>query len=437
MGLLDLSLPTKALVELLKAHIGHSSAWPFATWGAPKVTSQPPDQLDAGTLGVYLYHITEESHLKNQAPTGRDVPPVRFTPMGLCLYYQISALGAGSGELATLQEQIYIGCAVKALHDYPVVEDDTAVPRRAPFLPLNIFQQVGLDGQGNRLRISMQPVAYHEASSFWNAASLVPRLAVYYQVSVVMLEPEKPASLAGRVLQVGVQSFVGGAPRLDGSENTLNVQVPGLPPQALIARPAEVPVGAAFALTGFNLSGDATRLLLQSFRWPDRVEVDSGWGVVASDDRVQAIVQPLADGNAILPGPYLARVKVIRRRTMPDGSVREFSVVSNDTPFSISARIDSIVFAADVGTMKAVAFPPVAPTTPPVPADAVQLCLGDVMLTRLPSVPPAGAGNPGQFWIVDEATLIFRLPSGLAAGVPVALRLFVFGAESPPRWITP
>ncbi len=45
---------------------------------------------------------------------------MRFNPMGLQLHYQLSALGEGDAGLATLQEQLLIGAAMKALHDYPV-----------------------------------------------------------------------------------------------------------------------------------------------------------------------------------------------------------------------------------------------------------------------------------------------------------------------------
>ncbi len=80
----------------------------------------------------------------------------------------------------------------------------------APQPPLALLESVGLDGAGNKLRISVQPVAYHEANSFWNASSLAPRLAVYYEVSVVLLDPEKPASVSGRVLSYCVQHFCRG-----------------------------------------------------------------------------------------------------------------------------------------------------------------------------------------------------------------------------------
>jgi len=436
MALLDLSLVTQALVELLKAHIGNSPGWPFATFGAPLVTAQPPDQIGPGTLGVYLYHVTEDAHLKNQQPVGRDPPPVRFTPMGLSLYYQISALGTGAGEQITKQEQTYIGCALKALHDFPVIDDATTVARRAPQPPLEVLAAVGLDGAGNKLRLMMQPIAYSDSATFWNAASLVPRLAIYYQVSVILLAPDKPSARSGRVLQYGIQTFVGGAPRLDGSQNTLDVQVPGLPAQSLVARPAEVPVGGAVIFTGYNLSGDATRLLVQHFRWSDRVAVDAGWGVVAADDRVYATVQPVADGRTVIPGLYSARARVVRRRLMPDGTTREFGVVSNATPFSISARIDSVTFVGDLGTVTGYLFAEPDPAQPAFPPDSVQPCVGDTVLAEVPAGPPP-ALQPGQFVVDAPGTLRFRLPAGTVAGKPVSLRLFVLGAESPPRWFTP
>jgi hypothetical protein len=436
MALLDLSLVTQALTELLKAHIGNSAGWPFGTYGAPVVTAQPPDQVSAGTLGVYLYHVTEEAHTKNLPPVSRDAPPVRFTPMGLTLHYQISALGTGTGELSTKQEQIYIGCTLKALHDFPVIDDSTTVQRRAPQLPLSVLAAAGLDGSGNRLRIVLQPLEYSETTAFWSAASIAPRLAIYYQVSVVLLESDKPASLSSKVLQLGIQSFVGGAPRLDGSQNTFTVQVPGLQSQTLVARPAEVPVGGQLSFTGYNLSGDATRLLLQHFRWSDRVEADATWGVVASDDRVYATVQPLADGRTIIPGLYSARVKVVRHRLMPDGSTRDFGVLSNSTPFSISARIDNLTFAAGIGTITGYLFKESDPAQPAFPADSVQLCVGDTALTEVPATPPPVL-VAGQFVVDDASTIRFRLPAATTAGKPVSLRLFVLGAESPPRWFTP
>jgi hypothetical protein len=439
MALLDLSLVTKALVELLKAHISNSPAWPFATWNAPKVTGQPPDKLTAGSLGVYLYHAMEEAHLKNQPSIGRDQPPVRFTPMGLSLYYQITAVGIGDDETTTAQEQIYIGGALKALHDYPIIDDETTVlartapPPAAP-VPVNVLQKAGLDGEGNRFRITMQPVPYEQATTFWNAASLAPRLAIYYQVSVILLEQEKPSILAGRVFRYGVQSFANDAPRLDSSQSVVTVAAPGFPPQQLTAQPAEVPFGGRVAFNGSSLTGDATRLFIQQARWPVPVQVDASWGVSATDDQVTATVQPFTGSTPVAPGLYSAQVRVTRRRLMPDGTTRDFDIASNNTPFSIAARLDPPTFVADVGTLTGYAFAQPDPSQPALLPDAVQLLVGGNVLI---SVPPPATLNPGEFQVVDIATITFRLPAGTVAGTPVSLRVFVQGAESPTLWFTP
>ena len=111
--LLDLTLVTKALAELLRAHIRRSPAWPFTTYGQPLVTCRPPDLLAPGTLGVHLYHSTEEPYLKNQATADADPIPMRVVPMALALYYQFSAVGVGIGEAAAAQEKILIDCVAE------------------------------------------------------------------------------------------------------------------------------------------------------------------------------------------------------------------------------------------------------------------------------------------------------------------------------------
>ena len=81
-------------------------------------------------------------------------------------------------------------------------------------------------------------------------------------------------------------------------------------------------------------------------------------------------------------------------------------------------------------------FAPPDPAMPPFPPDAIQLCIGDIVLTESDR-PPVVALAPGQFRVVDEATSRLPVAGRAAAGVPVSVRMFVLGAESPPQWITP
>jgi hypothetical protein len=103
------------------------------------------------------------------------------------------------------------------------------------------------------------------------------------------------------------------------------------------------------------------------------------------------------------------------------------------TPFSISARIDAVTDVGDPRTVTGYGFAP-DPALPPFPPAAVQVCVGDIVLTERTT---AGPLDPGQFQVTSPQALTFRLPPGLPAGAPVSLRIFVLGAESPPQWITP
>jgi hypothetical protein len=431
-ALLDLSAVTKALTELLRAHIRASAAWPFATYGQPNVSGAPPDQMSAGSLGVHLYHLAEDPQVSFDPPASTDPVPVRLTPMALRLHYVVCALGSGLGEQISVQEQILLGCAAKALHDYPVIDDSTTVPRAAPATPLRVLQAAGIDGAGNRFRVTLQPTTATEAQAFWSAAGMVPRPALFYEVGVVLLAPEQPRSLAGRVLAYGVNTFVAGAPRLDGSQNEITVTMPGQPTQDILVRPAEVPVDGRFSVTGSDLAADETQLVLAHPSWADPVVADPAWDVAAGAARVSATVRETVAGRPVVPGQYTARVVAVRRLPQPGGAFRELPVTSNGTPFTISARVDSVARAGDVVTITGYTF--AAPGPGAFPSGAVQLCLGPELLAER-SAP--GTLEPGEFRVDDPATISLRLPAGLPVGQPVSLRLFVLGAESPPMWLVP
>ena len=70
--------------------------------------------------------------------------------------------------------------------------------------------------------------------------------------------------------------------------------------------------------------------------------------------------------------------------------------------------------AADLGTISGYVF--ADPAAPPFPPDAIQLCIGGIVLTEVPPEPPVVALVPGQFRVVDEATIDFRLPVEAVAG---------------------
>jgi hypothetical protein len=342
--LLNLSYVTKSLANLIEEAVKASPEW--SSTASLTVSPQPPDELMANvqgnTLGFYLYHINEDPHFKNLPSSGSDTPPIRYTPMGLILHYQLTA-HADKDDNGVLQEQLMMGLAIKSLHDYPTIDSSTQIVDKSG-TSKKIFDPHLSDD--NRLRISMIPLPINEAVSYWSAGSAPLRLAAYYEVSVVLLEPEEIRSRASRVLTYDVYSFIQGAPRLSSSSTILSFTVPGeTVPREIVLQPAEVSYDQVVTFKGMNLTAKETALLLNNSKWDTALEVDSNWGVAAKPEEVSAkikqiITRPPLPPVTILPGIYSAQVKVIDERITSDGHIRRFEKLSNITPFTITPKID-------------------------------------------------------------------------------------------------
>ncbi len=422
MAIINLSLVSKALKKVIENSVVSSSAWNKVQ--PPTVSIMPPDKLKTDSLGLYLYHVCEDPALKNQPPasSSNDSTPVRYTPMALNLYFLLTTDAQVDTDDKMEDAQLLMGLAIKALHDYPLLTDNTVINTK------KIFQEAGIDQTGTKLKITMQPTPYNEAVSYWTAGQSPLRLAAYYNVSVVLLEPEDPPTRTGRVLDYGIHTFITGAPKLNSSKNILTVTLPdsGVS-QDIELRPAEVPMGSRFELLGINLNGDETELVLNNSRWGAGITADTGWGVIATDDRIMALTQNQIDGIDILPGIYTAKALVSENRTMPDSSIHTFSNSSNETPFTITPRIDNVGNPDLNGNLTVNGF---RFEHADIETENVAVYLAAEELTS----GSAGALNPGEYAITDASTLTLRLPAVTASGF-VPFRLIINGAESAPAWV--
>ena len=424
MALIDLSLVTSALKNLLEYY------FPASGNGEVTVSTLPPDKVTDKGLGLYLYHVTEESSLRNMPPPGSDSPPVAYTPMALNLFYQLSP----HTEDDALLGQTLMGVALKALHDHPVIDDSTNFGLNKDVFPLK------LRGGHNRLRIALLPTASEDATHYGTAGSSPLRLAAYYQVSVVLLEPEEPKTKPNRVLTYGVHAFVGGAPRLDGNSSTVTYLVPDeTKPRETNLSPAQATFDGTVTFTGSGLGGDSGVLLLASEYWAEPMALDSLWAPTFASDRLSVLIKDRVTGSdgkprLVFPGVHGAVLKVTKKQTMSDGSTRESEYRSNESPFLVVPRIDSIVGPADVGKKVTVNGRIFAnPSQPNLGAGVkdVQVFVADSRLA-----PQAGTElAPGEFKVANSTRIDLKLPAGLKRGVSYPLRIFVNGAESAPRWV--
>lgn len=424
MGLLDVSRVTETLVRLLQAHVASSPAWPSAA--TLDVTPEPPDLLAGdNTLGLYLYRMEEDPTYKNLPPNGAGQAPVRYTPMGLNLYYLLTAHSDSTGAAGTYREQLIMGCAVKALHDYAVIDDAVQIAGATVMHP-------SLVGADNRFRISLVPVDPDATASYFAAGGSNVRLAMHYLASVVLLEPEEPPGRPGRVLSYGVHTFTRKQPHLTGSSSTVVFTVPGATGQSEInATPAQPAPGETLTLTGSSLTGDSVALLLRGSDWSQPVEAGPAWNVQAAvgrDEAVTATVQETIGGRDVVPGLYTSAVRVTTQRTMPGGGTRDFDHTSNETPFFIVPRLDGVTPPDGVGVFTVTGYLFQHP----------DLALGDVRVyiadQRLAGG-AAGTLDEGEFAITGPNTIEVRLVSGLAPGDDIPVRVLVRGAESAPRWV--
>jgi hypothetical protein len=317
-----------------------------------------------------------------------------------------------------------MGLAVRGLREFAVIDDQTQVPPGIIFPP-------ALIGRSNRFRITLKSPEPEEAVQYWMAGSQPLRLAAYYQVSPVLLDPEPLNVRPGRVFTFGVRTIVSGQPKLDFTTSDLTFLVPGeATPRTVEARPAGVPMGAQIVFHGSNLTGDAVDLVIRHVSWTDAEVVDAiTWGVTSNGSSVFAGVQPFAGAQPVLPGVYVAAIRITTSTTLPDGTKRSFSSNSNEIPFAVTARIDPpINFVAGVGTVKGTNFDLVA-----LPADLLQVFIGGERLAR---VAIATAPTAGKFRVLDASTIEFAMPASIASGTVIPIRVVVRGTESGPFWVT-
>jgi hypothetical protein len=430
--LLDLSLVTRTFLTLLEERLPLYPDWPAATTLIAQPA--PPDQVSTGThaLSFYLYHVREDAHTKSQDWGTNEPRPLRFKPMGISLFYMLSPKSnAAQPRDRALAEQLIMGLALKTLHDYPMIDDTTAVDTSGG---PKLLMPLAMRGRNNRLRVLLMPKPPEDAPDFWQGGSLPTRLAAYYEVNATLLEPDEPRRRAGRALGVGIHVMIRGRPYIEGTRNTVTFTIPGeLVPREIIASPAEVPFGATFEIFGSDLKGTRTSLLLAHPDFPEPAEADAAWNVETTGSVVTATAQPTAGAQAILPGIYGALIKTVIRSKLPDGGARDFDTFSNQATLVIAPRIVTLTFnAPGVGTITVDGFQPHA-----ILQNDILLFAGTEKLSRTTTdPPPAGmfftpASPPPQ---TDK--IRFRLPAGTPSGSLVPIRLVVRGAESPPRWET-
>lgn len=206
-----------------------------------------------------------------------------------------------------------MGLAMKAFHDYPVVDARTEIiTEDGPFADdATVFPPDLRDGD-DEFRLELHPATSEEINKVWTAATVPMRLSAIYQVSVVFMKAEEPSTRPVPVLlpQVGVGDL---QPLwIEGIESECIFTIPGeMRSRTMASSPALVAVGEPFWIKSIGFSPGTGMILLSTPAWTDIRNVDvTDWMArrQRSDDRIEMTLSRLVSSPAgereIVPGLY-------------------------------------------------------------------------------------------------------------------------------------
>lgn len=398
----------------------------FPTWQGDaniSISPRPPDQSGGAPLTLFLYHLGRDASRENLETESAE------RSMPLILRYQLVAHGNSDDDNSYLDAQVALSCAMKALHNTPVLSKKT--PVLAGDQPPNdtIFNKAGIKDCEDVFHVTLIPVSTSDAVSQWAPGDTPMRLSAYYEVAVE-INSTYPMPSGIPVLSYGVQVFVQGQPYLFGSENDVNISPPDpYDPVVVTFSPAEVTFDETVSFPASNITGDEIDLLIQHKDWNDFAIADHFWNLGISSDCLTATVRNLSNGQAILPGLYAAKIRSTKIQSLPSGEQKRIERFSNQTPFIVTPTLESIV--GPVGGLF---------TLKGGPFHNDEITTKDVAITvgGIPYAAKTDAGNPeaGQFKVTDGETIVFHLVADLESERTLPVRVSVNGADSTPNWVT-
>ncbi|MFY0533286.1 Pvc16 family protein [Nannocystis pusilla] len=363
--------------------------------------------------------------------------------MALSLFYVVTAHEYDDDKPVPIVEQRLMGYALKALHDYPIIDDDTKIGA------VDILHHE-LRGNDNALQIIYRPVAPEESATFWNGDDQrLIRFSAFYEVRVVLMKPEPVKHIPGYVLSVGNYILPTGVMHLASSHSVVRFTPPGGDPIVLPASPARValdllgPPGPELpndhlALHGSRLGGG--RLVLRSplFDTPNnQIVVDPAlnddWDIHVTSTRITARVR---DGvnepsgtTPIFPGIYGISVQVSSEIALPGGLSKTVTSRSNELAFAVTPFVTDNDPVEGVGDPVPVEVAAGTDLLNPALAGQIEVYVDGFAYEQDVS------GDPKTFQITDNHHVTIHPHFGSGATGNHPFRLIVRGAEAPPYWI--
>ncbi len=444
------------------------------------VTARAPEQVGSveNTLSLFLYHIAEEPYYKNMLGPGSDVPNVAKTPMALSMFYILTTHHEVDPEFDAQTQQNLMGYALKTFHDFPVITDQTTIRDPVTVVDIPVLDG-GLLGNGNTLQVILRPVSAEDAIAFWSSEETrTARLSAYYEVRVVLLEPELPQTMPGIVLNLGTFLVQLGSPHLECSQSLVHFQLPQrnrgpLPPLPIEASPARVTLDTSpepperpeghnrLQLLGTNLTAGISRsLVLKNSIWAtllppllgnpsEQIIIDLNenldWQIEFTTNRITVTLTPtlihVRPNNTsvnlpVLPGFYSVFVRSTLEEKVINNELKQIVATSNEIGFAVTPRIVGHTAPDASGNIQIELGGEFNLLDPNFSEDAIQVVVAGEVYERVAVALPV---NSREFFVTNAPSNLIRIKPHFSVVVsePLAhpFRLIVNGAESAPFWI--
>jgi hypothetical protein len=238
------------------------------------VTATAPDLIrldapdDPPQLNIFLYQVTPNAAMRNDGLPSRSSRGDRLSnpPLALDLHYLITAYGK-----TDFQAEILLGYAMHLLHERPML-DRQAIRRALNPSPLDVsmlpptFQALAasdLADQVEAIRITPMVMAIEEMSKLWAAIQSHYRPSTAYQVSVVLIDAQRPARSPLPVLSRGPVDLVTKRDRGVVVTPDLLPPVPTLFEAVPSAKQVVTRLGETVTVKGSRLNGTSPTAMLR------------------------------------------------------------------------------------------------------------------------------------------------------------------------------
>jgi hypothetical protein len=240
--------------------------------GTVNVSAKAPDVVqEAFTVGspenqvnLFLHQVTHNVGWRNQdqPSVGSDgMTRLSNAPLALDLHYLLTAYGSEDWQAEAL-----LGFALLMLHENPVLTRHdishaiAQLPVNDPTNPLSApLGTVGLADQIEILKITPSTLGREEMAWLWTALKADYRPTFPFQVSVVLIEPQNPATAPLPVLFRQIKA----EPELTPFPNIMAATPPGAQPAAALGDTVTVTGSHLLNATGVVLN-NSLRGVLQS-----------------------------------------------------------------------------------------------------------------------------------------------------------------------------